>query len=91
MIESGDCAISSVMKLLSSAEIARTGRACDYDLQRLPRSKLAIREDKMQLRDPTLTVKDGFWWAMTTDKRRCYSYFQHRTVLALSDSFDSRL
>ncbi|KAL4763072.1 Zn(II)2Cys6 transcription factor [Aspergillus foveolatus] len=70
---------------------ARTGRACDYDLQRLPRSKLAIRKDKRQLQDLTLTIKDSFRWAITTDERRCYSYFQHRTVLVLSDSFDSRL
>ncbi|KAL4994774.1 hypothetical protein BDV10DRAFT_145168 [Aspergillus recurvatus] len=69
----------------------RTGRACDYDLQRLPRSKHSSRKDEEQLQKLPPAIKAGFRWAITTDERRCYSYFQHCTVPTLSDSFDSRL
>ncbi|KAL4908349.1 hypothetical protein BDW74DRAFT_175038 [Aspergillus multicolor] len=69
----------------------RTGRTCDYDLQRLPRSKFISRKDEGQLQSLPLEITEGFRWAVTTDERRCYSYFQHYTVPTLSDSFDSHL
>ncbi|RDW65855.1 uncharacterized protein DSM5745_09594 [Aspergillus mulundensis] len=53
--------------------------------------RIIPRKDKGQLQSLPLEITDGFRWAVTTDERRCYSYFQHYTVPTLSDSFDSRL
>jgi hypothetical protein len=36
-------------------------------------------------------ITTGFQWKMTSDERRCYSFFQHRTVPAIIGFFDSVL
>ncbi|PYI10704.1 hypothetical protein BO78DRAFT_414343 [Aspergillus sclerotiicarbonarius CBS 121057] len=36
-------------------------------------------------------VIDGFRWPMTSDERRCFSYFQHHTIPSLLEMFDSPL
>lgn len=38
-----------------------------------------------------MKIADGVHWAITSDERRCYSYFQHHTVPTLLEIFDSPL
>ncbi|PWY80882.1 C6 zinc finger domain protein [Aspergillus sclerotioniger CBS 115572] len=60
-----------------------SGWACGgYDSHRLPP---AARGKVMP------QVTDGFRWAMTSDERRCFSYFQHHTIPTLLEMFDSPL
>ncbi|BCS24406.1 Zn(II)2Cys6 transcription factor [Aspergillus puulaauensis] len=76
----------------SCGNCTNTGRTCDYDLQRLPRLGRATpqRNERTQLVLP-MKIADGVRWAITSDERRCYSYFQHHTVPTLLEIFDSPL
>lgn len=38
-----------------------------------------------------MKIADGVRWAITSDERRCYSYFQYHTVPTLLEIFDSAL
>ncbi|KAL2812536.1 hypothetical protein BJX63DRAFT_245512 [Aspergillus granulosus] len=68
-----------------------TGRSCDYDLQRLPRfGRATTKVAGVQLHLPP-EIADGLRWAVTTDERQCYSYFQSQTISTLSEYFDSSL
>ncbi|KAE8390275.1 hypothetical protein BDV23DRAFT_193845 [Aspergillus alliaceus] len=67
-----------------------TGRICAYDAQRLPRTRLlGGRPPPIPPMLLTRTLPAGFWWGMTSDERRCYSFFQHRTCKAVIGYFDS--
>ncbi|KAL4932111.1 Zn(II)2Cys6 transcription factor domain-containing protein [Aspergillus undulatus] len=76
----------------SCKNCTKIGRGCDYDIQRLPLSRAGgaafDRGNQMQL--PT-EIAATFRWAITSDERRCYSYFQHFTVPMLSEVFYSPL
>ncbi|CAG7937189.1 unnamed protein product [Penicillium salamii] len=65
-----------------------TGRSCEYDLQRLPRCQVSTDESG-ELR--LCRIPDGIRWAVTTDERRCYSYFKSDTISNLAGFFDSAL
>ncbi|PYI03204.1 hypothetical protein BO78DRAFT_375519 [Aspergillus sclerotiicarbonarius CBS 121057] len=68
-----------------------TGRSCDgYDIQRLPAAGKSLVK---LLGAPQITVdiRTGFRWAMTSDERRCFAYFQHHTVPTFREMFDSSL
>lgn len=67
-----------------------SGRHCDgYDLYRLP---LVGRTPK-KASTPLVQVEilNGFRWKMTSDERRCLSYFQNHTIPTLLGLFDSTL
>ncbi|KAL2822305.1 hypothetical protein BDW59DRAFT_180875 [Aspergillus cavernicola] len=66
----------------SCTNCSSTGRACGYDLQRLPRSTKVTTPQE---------ITDGLRWAITSDERRCYSHFQIHTIPTLSGFFDSPL
>ncbi|KAL4965003.1 Zn(II)2Cys6 transcription factor [Aspergillus stella-maris] len=70
----------------------KTSRTCDYDIQRLPPSRQrgvsSARTCHLQ-RTPEIIA--NFRWAITSDERRCYSYFQHFTIPTLSEVFYSPL
>ncbi|GKZ21590.1 hypothetical protein AbraIFM66951_005204 [Aspergillus brasiliensis] len=62
-----------------------TGRACEgYEIQRLP-----LRKESWSKISPD--VGSGFRWVITSDERRCFSYFQHHTVPTFREMFDSSL
>ncbi|KAE8153047.1 fungal-specific transcription factor domain-containing protein [Aspergillus avenaceus] len=66
-----------------------TGRKCDgYDV-RLPPASRNSREARTTCMQ--LEIKTGFRWTMTSDERRCFSYFQHQTIPNLLGFFDSPL
>ncbi|KAL3496545.1 hypothetical protein BJX62DRAFT_193473 [Aspergillus germanicus] len=69
-----------------------TGRRCDgYDAQRLPPK---LKEAQKQMENAHLGpsgLSTGLNWAMTSDERRCLSYFQFHTVPTLLEFFDSAL
>ncbi|CEL06041.1 hypothetical protein ASPCAL07152 [Aspergillus calidoustus] len=69
-----------------------TGRRCDgYDAQRLPpKLKAALKQPENQYLSPS-SLGTGLDWAMTSDERRCLSYFQFHTVPTLLEFFDSAL
>ncbi|KAL5337900.1 hypothetical protein BJX70DRAFT_219717 [Aspergillus crustosus] len=76
----------------SCKKCTSTGRICDYDLQRLPRSGKATARDLVSHEEQLpIKVADSFRWAITSDERRCYSHFQHHTLPTLSEFFDSPL
>ncbi|RAH46581.1 Zn(II)2Cys6 transcription factor, partial [Aspergillus brunneoviolaceus CBS 621.78] len=62
----------------------RTGRQCEYDLHRIPeRARVgSVVAPAAQISLP---------WKMTSDERRCLSFFQHRSVPHLVAFFDSPL
>ncbi|RAH65495.1 Zn(II)2Cys6 transcription factor, partial [Aspergillus aculeatinus CBS 121060] len=62
----------------------RTGRQCEYDLHRIPeRARVGrVVAPAAQISLP---------WKMTSDERRCLSFFQHRSVPHLVAFFDSPL
>ncbi|KAL4941932.1 hypothetical protein BDV06DRAFT_212232 [Aspergillus oleicola] len=70
----------------------KTGRTCDYDIHRLPPSRqgglTSERACNLQL---TPKIVASFRWTITSDERRCYSYFQHFTIPTLSEVFYSPL
>ncbi|KAL4742963.1 hypothetical protein BDV11DRAFT_166632 [Aspergillus similis] len=70
-----------------------TGRTCDYDLQRLPRSgrATAVRNGAANRQPLSPAVASGFRWAITTDEQRCFAHFRDHTVPTLSQFFDSPL
>ncbi|KAJ9294603.1 transcriptional regulator family: Fungal Specific TF [Paecilomyces variotii] len=69
-----------------------TGRSCEYDLQRLPRSStVSTAKESGPLKLIPREITDGLRWAVTTDERRCYSYFKSQTISTLSGFFDSPL
>ncbi|KAF7592160.1 hypothetical protein BBP40_000647 [Aspergillus hancockii] len=70
-----------------------TGRKCDgYDAQRLPRTRLPIGT-----RSPIMStvlsppIATGFRWKITSDERRCYAFFRHRSVPTITGFFNSAL
>lgn len=67
-----------------------SGRRCDgYDLYRLP---LGGRTQKKDSRSQVqVEILNGFRWKMTSDERRCLSYFQNHTIPTLLGLFDSTL
>ncbi|KAF7597162.1 hypothetical protein BBP40_009501 [Aspergillus hancockii] len=68
-----------------------SGRSCDgYDFQRLPPPPRGNGRKSAQSR-LLLEPKSGIPWVMNTDERRCFSYFQHHTIPALSEFFSSTL
>lgn len=71
-----------------------TGRSCAYDLQRLPRcgkSKSTIKKDVGNQDQIVPEVADGLRWAITSDERRCFSYFKYHTIPTLQGLCDSPL
>ncbi|KAL4905229.1 hypothetical protein BDW74DRAFT_153267 [Aspergillus multicolor] len=69
-----------------------SGRQCDgYDAQRLPPKlkTLLKRTTNSYISASGLVV--GHDWPMTSDERRCISYFQFHTVPTLLEFFDSTL
>ncbi|KAL4751805.1 hypothetical protein BDW72DRAFT_192665 [Aspergillus terricola var. indicus] len=77
----------------SCKNCTRTGRTCDYDLQRLPRSgRLTEVRNGAENRQPFLSAAaSGFRWAITTDEQRCFAHFRDHMVPTLSQFFDSPL
>ncbi|KAL4971230.1 hypothetical protein BDW66DRAFT_155858 [Aspergillus desertorum] len=77
----------------SCKNCTRTGRTCDYDLQRLPRSSrvTAVRNGAESRQPLPPAVASGFGWAITTDEQWCFAHFRDHTVPTLSQFFDSRL
>ncbi|OGM45047.1 C6 zinc finger domain protein [Aspergillus bombycis] len=67
-----------------------TGRKCDYDSQRLPRRLPGLRST---VGSGVLSTQifDGFRWKITSDERRCFSFFQHRSLPTVIGYFDSPL
>ncbi|GLB08386.1 hypothetical protein AtubIFM57258_004275 [Aspergillus tubingensis] len=62
-----------------------TGRVCDgYEVQRLPLVKNSGTKISADL-------GSGFRWTITSDERRCFSYFQHHTAPTFREMFDSAL
>ncbi|KAL4951721.1 hypothetical protein BDW69DRAFT_186131 [Aspergillus filifer] len=76
----------------SCGNCTKTRRTCDYDIQRLPPSRqgglTSERACNLQL---TSKIIASFRWAITSDERRCYSYFRHFTIPTLSEVFYSPL
>ncbi|KAL4757116.1 Zn(II)2Cys6 transcription factor [Aspergillus foveolatus] len=70
-----------------------TGRACDYDLQRLPRlGRVAAVRSGADNRQPfPPAISSCFPWAITTDEQRCFAHFRDHMVPTLSQFFDSSL
>ncbi|KAE8406006.1 hypothetical protein BDV37DRAFT_270215 [Aspergillus pseudonomiae] len=67
-----------------------TGRVCDgYDVHRLPLTKKAGVDATVPV--VTLVIAHRPTWPMTSDERRCLSYFQHRTVPMILEFYDSSL
>ncbi|PWY70800.1 C6 zinc finger domain protein [Aspergillus sclerotioniger CBS 115572] len=68
-----------------------TGRSCDgYDMHRLP----AMSKSLVKLLGASqiaVDIGNGFRWAMTSDERRCFSYFQHHSVPTFCETVDSSL
>ncbi|PYH95505.1 hypothetical protein BO71DRAFT_351200 [Aspergillus ellipticus CBS 707.79] len=58
-----------------------SGRKCEYDIHRLPA--------KPKLHLPRALLARG--WIMTSDEKRCFSYFQYHMVPSLVEFFDSSL
>ncbi|KAE8143623.1 Alpha/Beta hydrolase protein [Aspergillus pseudotamarii] len=67
-----------------------TGRKCEYDIQRLPRRLPGSRPTGESIVLST-HIADGFWWKITSDERRCFSFFQHRSLPTVIGYFDSPL
>ncbi|RAK99580.1 monooxygenase fmaE [Aspergillus ibericus CBS 121593] len=68
-----------------------TGRACDgYDMYRLPALGKSMRK-RLGASPIALDIGSGFRWPMTSDERRCFTYFQHHTVPTFRELFDSSL
>ncbi|KAL4882146.1 hypothetical protein BJY04DRAFT_49524 [Aspergillus karnatakaensis] len=69
-----------------------SGRQCDgYDAQRLPPK---VKTHLKRTTNPHLSTSGlvvGHGWPMTSDERRCISYFQFHTVPTLLEFFDSTL
>ncbi|PYI25613.1 hypothetical protein BP00DRAFT_468393 [Aspergillus indologenus CBS 114.80] len=63
---------------------SRTGRQCEYDLHRIPE-----RARPGSVAAPAAQI--SLPWKMTSDERRCLSFFQHRSVPHLVAFFDSPL
>ncbi|GLA66740.1 hypothetical protein AtubIFM54640_009324 [Aspergillus tubingensis] len=62
-----------------------TGRVCDgYELQRLP----LVKDSWSKI---SADLGSGFRWTITSDERRCFSYFQHHTVPTFREMYDSSL
>ncbi|KAE8419530.1 hypothetical protein BDV36DRAFT_251163 [Aspergillus pseudocaelatus] len=67
-----------------------SGRRCDgYDLYRLPLGGRTLKKDSSS--QVQVEILNGFRWKMTSDERRCLSYFQHHTIPTLLGLFDSTL
>ncbi|KAE8404352.1 C6 zinc finger domain protein [Aspergillus pseudonomiae] len=66
-----------------------SGRRCDgYDLYRLPVKGRTVKGPTTQVQ---VEILNGFRWKMTSDERRCLSYFQNHTIPTLLGLFDSTL
>ncbi|KUL87444.1 hypothetical protein ZTR_04766 [Talaromyces verruculosus] len=66
-----------------------TGRRCDgYDAHRLPPKEKVVFKHTT---DPLPPPGQAVGWAMTSDERRCLSYFSFHTVPTLLQFFDSTL
>ncbi|KAE8391737.1 hypothetical protein BDV23DRAFT_193080 [Aspergillus alliaceus] len=67
-----------------------TGRRCEgYDLHRLPLQ--GGRGKKASTIQVQALIRNGFSWTMTSDERRCLSYFQYHTLPSLLGLFGSPL
>ncbi|KAL2807794.1 hypothetical protein BJX63DRAFT_60644 [Aspergillus granulosus] len=65
------------------------GWVCDgYEVNRLPRPRDVVKSHTA-LQHPL--VESGFRWAMTSDEKRCVSFFLHRTIPSLTSYYDSSL
>ncbi|KAL4791924.1 hypothetical protein BDV19DRAFT_401016 [Aspergillus venezuelensis] len=74
----------------SCENCTKTGRTCEYDIQRLPPSRQRGLPPEGTCRlQLTPDIMAHFRWAITSDERRCYSYFQHFTIPTLSEVFYS--
>ncbi|PWY91791.1 hypothetical protein BO94DRAFT_583723 [Aspergillus sclerotioniger CBS 115572] len=66
-----------------------TGRICEgYDMHRLPPTKKVAPKATW---DVMPGIVNGFYWTMTSDEQRCYSYYRFSVVPALIGSFSSPL
>ncbi|OGM51015.1 hypothetical protein ABOM_000073 [Aspergillus bombycis] len=67
-----------------------SGRRCDgYDIYRLPpKGRTANKGSTTEVQ---VHILNGFRWKMTSDERRCLSYFQNHTIPTLLGLFDSTL
>ncbi|PYH45836.1 Zn(II)2Cys6 transcription factor [Aspergillus saccharolyticus JOP 1030-1] len=66
-----------------------TGRVCDgYEAQRLP---LPSRKKTTMVPCRSSAVATGFCFVTTSDEKRCFSYFQLRSISHLIASFDNPL
>ncbi|KAE8381302.1 hypothetical protein BDV26DRAFT_96144 [Aspergillus bertholletiae] len=67
-----------------------SGRCCDgYDLHRLPLGKRTLK--KSSTPQVQMVIPNGFCWKITSEERRCLSYFQNHTIPTLLGLFDSTL
>ncbi|RAH72371.1 Zn(II)2Cys6 transcription factor [Aspergillus aculeatinus CBS 121060] len=68
-----------------------SGRVCDgYDMHRLPAATGSKTIGAVEPRLPAL-ISSNLFRAMTSDERRCFSYFQNREIPANLMFFDSAL
>ncbi|CAG7953615.1 unnamed protein product [Penicillium nalgiovense] len=67
-----------------------TGRVCDGYVHRLPVGGHSIIKTLASARI-SADVGIGFRWVMTSDERRCFSFFQHHTVPTFLEFFESSL
>ncbi|KAE8422706.1 Alpha/Beta hydrolase protein [Aspergillus pseudocaelatus] len=67
-----------------------TGRKCEYDIQRLPRRLPGNRPTAESIVLST-NIAGGFRWKITSDERRCFSFFQHQSLPTIVGYFDSPL
>ncbi|KAL4780088.1 hypothetical protein BJX76DRAFT_361149 [Aspergillus varians] len=62
-----------------------------YELgHRLPR-RVDVHHQAASPVAPSVPVATGFCWAMTSDEKRCVSFFHYRTVASLTSYYDSSL
>ncbi|KAL2835482.1 hypothetical protein BJY01DRAFT_223643 [Aspergillus pseudoustus] len=66
------------------------GWECDgYEINRLPRPREVVKSPARILQHAP--IESGFRWAMTSDEKRCVSFFLHRTIPSLTSYYDSSL